>query len=447
MGYRLIQRAGQPVAAAPPPETVPERKGLFTTRNTSGNVSLGGYAGDALLGAYHSLTGLSGALEDTLSGAPVTSDMQQKAIEAAPLALGINPAVRSGGRAIEGMAQAMQRSRPPVPSAADLVEAGGAQLKRAKGMGVEYDPQAVSQLLGSIKQRLIREGFREKQTPATFDILSEIPPASAAGERVVTDLGDLHSTRMALGNAAKNFQNPQEQGTAARAIEILDEFIKAPPAASVVAGPATAAGEEFAQGIGNYAAGMRSARLDGFDEDSFVGVAKAADLRAAAANSGRNLDNAIRTRIASLLLNPKTRAGYSPEELKAIEAISTGNFGRNRVRDVGKYLGGGGGLGGIVAGATAGGAAGSFGARPGMGALIGAAAPTVGVGANTVANALTRRALGSAGELVRRRSPLYEEMQAAAPMEAAPTAGHEAALKAILFALQERSRHEGGGGY
>jgi hypothetical protein len=241
----------------PPPETVPERKGLFTTRDTSGNVSLGGYAGDALVGGYNALSGLGGALGETFSGAPVTAGMQQKAIEAAPLALGVNPAVRSGGRAIEGMARAMQRSRPPVPSAAELVEAGGAQLKSAKGMGVEYDPQAVSQLLGSIKQRLIREGFREKQTPATFDILGEIPPASAAGERVVTDLGDLHSTRMALSNAAKNFQNPQEQGTAARAIEILDEFIKNPPAASVVAGPATAAGEEFAKSIGNYARRMR----------------------------------------------------------------------------------------------------------------------------------------------------------------------------------------------
>jgi hypothetical protein len=234
------------------------------------NAGITGMAKDAAVGAYQSLTGLSGAIEDTLSGAPVTTDMQQKAIEAAPLAVSVNPAVRSGSRAIEGVARTMLRSRPPVPGAAELVEAGGAQLTRAKGMGVEYDPQAVAQLLGSIKQRLIREGFREKQTPATFDILSEIPPASAAGERVVTDLGDLHSTRMALGNAAKNFQNPQEQGTAARAIEILDEFIKAPPAASVVAGPATAAGEEFAQGIGNYAAGMRSARLRGFDEDSFV---------------------------------------------------------------------------------------------------------------------------------------------------------------------------------
>jgi len=415
-------------AAVPP--SVPERKGLFTTRDTAGNVSLGGTIGDI----FGELAGGGAAVGEVARGAPVTTDTIDRVMPLAAAAIPVNPAVRAGDAAIPGMVRNMVRQEAPVPSAEALKAAGGAGFDAARDMGVDYSTRAVSQMASELSANLEGDGVLEVLAPKSFHIINQLAhPPSGAG----ISISGLHAARRALGNAAKDFNNPTEQLASQRAIEAIDGFITQPPAQGVVAGPAAAAGETFNAARSNYAAGMRSDRL--------TGVEDAADLRSAAANSGRNLDNTIRQRIASLLLNQKARAGFSPEEIAAIERISLGTPGRNTLRYTGNLLGGGGGLGQAMTsmgGAALGGSAAGI-----PGAIAGSAAPAVGAIAKALANRATRRALHSADEMVRRRSPLHEEQSTAAPMIAAPVAAREAALKAILFALQERSRHEGGGGY
>lgn len=197
-----------------------------------------------------------------------------------------------------------------------------------------------------------------------------------------------------------------------------------------MAGDAAAAARALADARGNYAAGKRSDKLTGLDE--------AAELRAAASHSGQNGDNAARQRIASLLLNPKQAAGYSSEELAALEEVVRGTASRNALRFVGNLAGGGGGLGAVVTGGVAGAAGGSIGGP--LGAVAGAAIPAVGFGAKKVANALTSRAVDRADELVRMRSPLYEQMMSDASMSAVAPERRAAIVRALMAAQQEQER-------
>ena len=72
-----------------------------------------------------------------------------------------------------------------------------------------------------------------------------------------------------------------------------------------------------------------------------------------------------------------------------------------------------------------------FGGAPG--AVIGAGAPiAAGAGAKSIANMLAKRSVKSVDELLRKRSPLYQERLAASPMEAEKLAQREAIAR-LLF--------------
>ena len=180
-----------------------------------------------------------------------------------------------------------------------------------------------------------------------------------------------------------------------------------------MSGPAEDAAEALANARGNYAAAMRS--------DKLTGVADASDLRAAAANSGMNLDNSIRQRVVSILNSPKQSAGFSPDELAALNQVARGTAPRNVLRWVGNLFGGGGGLGAVASGGVSG-AIGDAAGGPILGAIAGAGVPAAGFAAKQLANALASKSLSAADELVRQRSPLYGDMQRArVPLRVAPT--------------------------
>lgn len=99
-----------------------------------------------------------------------------------------------------------------------------------------------------------------------------------------------------------------------------------------------------------------------------------------------------------------------------------GGRGRNTARYIGNLFGGGGGIGQYVTG-TAPVVGGSLGfgvggpTGAGVGAALGAVPVVTGAVAKSVANALARRDLRAADELLRKRSPLFQERQTAAGME------------------------------
>jgi hypothetical protein len=388
----------QPVnAPAPNPEPSKAWSGsvLPISSDAQGNISFDSNAG--VLGALKSAFTLP---HDVYAGKvdPASDEGIKRTMELATFASPMSPVVRAEGVALPGIQEAIA---PPTAEA--LHEAANAGYEQARNMGVHYSAPHVANMANAIRQELESKGIIGEVAPKSFSILERLanPP-----EGSVAPLAGLDATRSAFGNIAKDNPGSREQVAAGRIQQAIDEFITNPDPASVLAGPADAAAKVITDARGNYAAAKRSDKLSGIED--------AAELRASVANSGQNLDNAIRQRAAAVLLKPKESYGYSPDELAAIQQVASGTPPRNVIRYVGNLLGGGGGLGAIASGA-AGGAAGGFVGGPIVGGVVGAASPLVGIAAKKLGNTLTSNALNRADELVRQRSPLYEQMANEAP--------------------------------
>lgn len=125
-----------------------------------------------------------------------------------------------------------------------------------------------------------------------------------------------------------------------------------------------------------------------------------ADLRAAGADSGMNVGNKVRQKVADLLLSNEAR--YLSSETKAdLEKIVRGTASQNVMRHVANLLGGGGGL-GMLASGTAGYEAG------GVPGAIGAA--LLGRGFKMANNRSVLNQAKGVAEAIRRRSPLGQQM-------------------------------------
>lgn len=351
---------------------------------------------------------------------PMSDEGIGRAGEMAAFGTPINPAVRSGSGIVPGVNQAMKRERPKPPSAETLRETSGRQYDELRDLGVDYSSDAVGNLARTIQRELEADGILREVAPKTHRVLRQLtnPPDDS-----VVSISGLEAARRTFNNAGRDFNNPTDQMAAKRVRDRIDQFIVDPPEAGVVAGPASAASTLAKSARGNYAAAKRSDRL--------TGIGEAAELRAAVANSGQNLDNSTRQRLASLLLNQRQRAGFSPDELGAVEGVARGSRGANTLRATGNILGGGGGLGAMLSGALGGGTGALIGGAPG--AMIGTVAvPGIGAVAKRGAARMTQRGLREVDDMTRTRSPLYERMLADAPMVPARDAGTEALFRALV---------------
>jgi len=149
-----------------------------------------------------------------------------------------------------------------------------------------------------------------------------------------------------------------------------------------------------------------------------------ADLRAAGADSGMNVGNKVRQKVADLLLS--NDAKYLPAETKAdLEKIVRGTWTQTGLRQVGNLLGGGGGL-GMLAGGAAGYEAGGL-----PGALAGAA---VGRGARMAYNRSVLKQAEQVAQNIRARSPLGQQMAAISPGPQPTIGGAKNGLLSLLMA-------------
>jgi hypothetical protein len=367
---------------------------------------------------------------------PMSPEGQQRAFETA---LTISPgsvAMRAGERAIPGELMSLRREKVKPPSADELRTAASKGYDAARDTGAEYPGQTVASAVEDAQRGMQSEGILAELAPQTFSILSKLqnPPEGA-----VVTIASLDAARKALNRVAGNFGNPTEQEAARRVIRRIDDLITggnqaAAPAGnsgsvSLVPSPAPGASAANGAGLGGSpapdAAQMAAARFikeargnaaAGFRSDRITGAEDAAELRSAAANSGQNLGNTLRQRLASILLSDKQSRGFSPEELAAMRQVVEGTATANTLRYVGNLLGGGGGIGqtGIATLGAAGGAA--LGGGP-VSAGVGAALlPLTGATSRAGYNALVGRQVAKLDELVRKRSPLYQQRANAAPL-------------------------------
>lgn len=424
------QPSAQPILDNPlPPQEAPQPKEPYSgsflplSRDEKGNVGFDSDAG--ILGTLKRAVMLPGQVmkgEVPIYGADgnVSDEMIARSLETASIMSPPTPGMSSGVGMFPGEKSSVRRSTPPVPSADDLYAAADDAYNTMRNSGVSYSADAVRNFASGAKASLDTEGFIGKVAPKTQSVLDELanPPDGA-----VADITGLQAARKAFGRIAQNFNEPEEQAAASRVIRELDGFIGTDDPAAVVAGTAADAAGALKTANANYSAAKRS--------DLLTGVERAADLRAAAANSGKNTGNALRQRVVSALLKPKEIAGYSPEEVAALEQIVRGTRTQNVTRDIGSFFGGGGGMGQMLTAAAGAGAGGFAGGN--IGAMLGAAAPVaLGAGSKQISNTLTRRALQAVEEATRARSPLFETMKAKAPLEVERNTRVERIIRALL---------------
>ena len=369
----------------------------------------------------------------------LSPEILSRSMEAAAFASPVNPAMRAGEKIIPGVANSLKKAKVDAPTSEQLLKAGSEGFDAMRATRAEYPSAAVKQMAEMLKVRMNQEGFDDITAPSTFSTLNKLasPP-----ENSIATIGGLHSARKVFGKIGQKFNEPSDQAASRTAVNALDEFIRTHDAPGSMAGTASGAGraarkqaaEYLAEANANYAAGKRS--------DLIQGIERAADLRAAAANSGQNTGNAIRQRVASALLKEKDTAGFNPAEKDALEGIVRGSRNANLTRDIANRLGGGGGLGSAWIGGIGGAGGAALGTQfgaPVAGAAIGAAIPmALGGALKGASNRITQGALKSADEMIRARSPLYEQMLRDAPMVAETPSKTSALIRALLQAEMQQ---------
>lgn len=362
---------------------------------------------------------------DVMSGQvdPSSDEAIARSLEFASTFSPINPGVRAGDNIVPGVARNLARAEVPVPTQDALKAAAKSDFNAMRDTNVDYLADAVKRMAETTKVNLEEQGFDPEVAGKTHKILDKL---SSPPEGGVANIRGLHSARKTFGKIAQNFNDPADQSAASQAIQGLDDFITAADPQITLAGSAPDAAALLQQGNANFAASKRSKTL--------TDLMDASQLRANAANSGANLGNTTRQRVANLLLNNKASSGFSPEELAALRSVNEGSFAANSTRRVGNMLGGGGGIGASMiglAGAGAGAMTGDLGLT-----TAGASLPLAGAVSRQVSNVLTERALRVAEELVRSRSPLYQSAVEAAPLVPQGVGPENAVIRALLLSGQ-----------
>jgi hypothetical protein len=280
-------------------------------------------------------------------------------------------------------------SNVAAPSIDALKTAARAGFESPEVASLAIKPTALTGFAQKLGSTLNEAGLDENLAPKTFGVLKK---AATLPEGNATVTGkNIVSLRRMLGNAASS-TDPTERKAAASAMSELDKFAANIPKGEVISGDADAAAAKLNDARGNYSAAKPGELLDA--------KRVRAELRAAAANSGQNVSNTLRQRLADILTNPKERRGFSPSELKLMERIVKGTKTQNALRAGGNLLGGGGGMGAMVA--------------SGIGAYAtggpGAAIPLVGVAMKKLGDVLTINQINKLSEMVRSDSPLAKSI-------------------------------------
>jgi hypothetical protein len=236
-------------------------------------------------------------------------------------------------------------------------------------------------------------------------------------------VADLDNVRQGLGNLAKERDAAGQFTPAAvaaqRAIGHIDNFLPNLQQGDLLAGDAQRANAILQRARENWGAAKRA--------ENVQTLASNAEINAASANSGGNIQNATKQAFKPMLKNNAAKAvGYNDQEIAALNSIVRGTWTGSAARAAGNVLGGGGGLGMLI-----GGAAGYH-----EGGIPGAiAAGLAGRSFKMIGNRSTLNAVGRLDRMLRARSPEAIRIAAQNPQVAAqlPPAGMRR-LQALIIA-------------
>lgn len=402
---------------------------LPISKDAQGNVSFDSNAG--LLGTLKRAVTLprdvmTGVVPLNNEAGRPTDEVIGRSLEAATVMSPVNPAVRAGGGIVPGTKAVTKQTKPRVPTGEELLKAGSNAFDDMRATDAQYPASAVKRVADELMVRLNADGFDENTAPKTIRTLRKLASPPEDGFATITNI---HSARKTFGKIPNSPDGGSDYAAARTVVRGLDDFVGGFDETGVVDNAASGARKEAArlltEGNANFSAGKRS--------DLARGIERASDLRAAAANSGQNGGNAIRQRVASALLQPRKVTGYNADEIAALEGVVNGSKSANATRYIGNLLGGGGGLGQMLTTAVAGaGGVAATGGSP-WGAAAAILPMATGATSKNISNMLTRKALRSADEMIRMRSPLFEQMVANAPRVAMNPEQRAAIVRALLM--------------
>jgi hypothetical protein len=319
------------------------------------------------------------------------------------------PFARIGGALLgAGAGGALQRGMREAPTAEELqaaISGPGRGYNDPAIRNLQFTPQAEQDLADQIEQRLTAARIDQFNAPGPLAAVDRLR-APRFGPALTVD--DLEAARQdARTNPAT--ANPAEQRAGPIVRDVIDNYLNGNvPQAHLLAGDANAANAALVEARGNFAANARAT-----DVSNALGRA---ENQAGSTYSGHNLDNATRQQLRPILNQKegvsKTPAfqDYTDDEIAALRGSVNGNWLRNSIRDVGKQLGGGGGLGNITAGLGTGVTAHEAGADPMTSIGLGVGAMLGGRALGGLANRMTAAEAERMAALLRSRSPLANQM-------------------------------------
>jgi hypothetical protein len=305
-----------------------------------------------------------------------------------------------------------------IPTEQDLKTAADAGYAAARSAEMTIPASDVATMSQGLQQNLQTDfGAIPKTAPKTFSILGELanPPTGVNAQANYTGLEAARRGLQAIAG-----EGGSDGFAAQKVIPQLDSFIDtiSPDAATARA---------------NYAAAQRSNDLTGNLDRAVTGIGERAEMGAAAANSGTNLDNALRQRVKAFIQSPDNVRGFSDDEIDALKSFVQGPTLQNALRKIGNVMGGGGGL-GMLLGGGAGALIGAHFGGEGLAGVGSMALPAVGAAIKSAENSMAKGGLNAIAGMIRQRSPLAQQWQAGAPT--IPTIGNAGIVPGAGSAVQ-----------
>lgn len=321
--YVAAQKERNPVAF-----TAGEIGGGLAT-GLSGGARMAGIKGSAALGAGYGAGTADGDLMDRVKGAGV----------GALVGAGTHYGTQKLGQGVGKLLQRKPAQSAPIPELDELKAIKDAAYRRVDQQGVRYSKEQIEELIRGSSDQIPMTGPTARNTGAPADVIKRLGLVGDDG----LSLSELEDLR---GMAAPNKVNatPTELRDSGIVRENIDSFMEGMTPAI---GPQSA-NELARQARSDAGRFIRSRQLDEALEAARIG-----------AKSNRVPDELFSQRkaVAAILKNKSKRAGYSPDELKAMERFVEGSSGEKIARQIGKLGSGnavgnslGIGIGGLMAG-------------------------------------------------------------------------------------------------
>lgn len=281
------------------------------------------FAGNAGLMGRSAAMGVDGAALGAVQATGYDQD---------PLAgAGVGFASGFGGNLLgEGISAGMSKAagafnkKPQVMTAEQLKQTGGAAFDRAKNAGVIFKPESVGRLRDTVYNDMAEFGYDPALHPGAAVVFDRLTRLSEGGN---VGMDGLQSVRKIAGRAY-NPQNPENNKLLAMLTERLDDFAASAGPDDILTGNVKAATDALAEGRDYWS---RFRKLEKVQD-----LVDAAERRAATTGSGGNIENATKQNLRKILDNKKMMRGFTPDEIKALEAAIFGVGGQNALRLVGK---------------------------------------------------------------------------------------------------------------